>query len=531
MSGAGRVVRSTLVVGVGTALSRVTGFVRLAAIAYAIGFTRLTDTYNLANTTPNIVYELILGGVLTAPLVRVFVDHLEDDDDEATSVVVTLAAAALSAVTVAGVLAAPWIVRLYTLRLEGADAIAQEEVATALLRLFMPQMLFYGLTAVATALLNARRSFAAPAFAPVLNNVVVASLFFALPSLADGDLSLGSVRGDTGLVLLLGLGTTAGIVTMTLALWPALRRAGVRVRPRLDLRHPAVAGLLRLSGWTAGYAVTNQLALWVVLVLANEYAGGVAAYQGAFVFFQLPHGLVAVSLMTTVAPDLATAARRADFDAFRSRFALGLRLLVLVVLPAVGGYLLLARPIVAALLERGAFSGASAEVTGDVLQAFAVGLLPFSVYLYALRAFVVGLRDTRTPFVLNAFENALNVGLALVLEPRLGIHGLALAYGIAYVVASVVALAVLSRRAGSLGLAAVAPTLGRAIIATAALAVAVALVAASVGTDTGSGALTRTIGGVAAGGLTYVIALWALRTPELRRGLVRRARVDVSADV
>lgn len=514
----GRVVRAAALVGLGTTFSRVTGFVRLAAIAYAIGFTRLTDTYNLANTTPNIVFELLLGGVLSAPLVRVFVDHLEDDDEEATSAVVTVAAVALSALTVVGVLAAPWIVRLYTIRVEGADAAAQEEVATALLRLLMPQMFFYGAVALATGLLHARRSFAAPAFAPVLNNLIVAAVFFALPSIANGSggNGLDRVRDDEGLIVLLGLGTTAGVVAMTVALWPALRRAGVRLRPLLAWRHPAVAAVLRLSTWTVGYAAANQAALWVVLILANDHPGGVAAYQGAFVFFQLPHGLFTVSLMTTIAPDLAAAGRRDDFAAYGERFRLGLRLLLAVVVPAAVGYLVLGRPVVSALLERGAFTGASAELAGDVLSAFAIGLVPFSVYLYALRGFVVGLRDTRTPFVINLGENALNVAFALALEPALGIQGLALGYALAYTVAAVGALVVLSRRVGGLGLSQVIPSAGRVALAAGALAGAVLVVGGSVGTDTGSGAVTRTAVGVAAGAVVYLVVLAVLRAPELR---------------
>lgn len=513
--GAGGTVRSTALVGLGTALSRVTGFVRLAALAYAIGFTRLTDTYNLANTTPNIVYELLLGGVLSAPLVRVFVDHLEDEDDEATSAVVTMAAVALTVLTVMGILLAPWIVRLYTLRVEGADAAAQEDVAATLLRFLMPQMLFYGLTALGTALLNARRSFAAPAFAPVVNNLIVAGVFFALPTIAAGTPSLGQVRDDFGLMLLLGLAPTAGIVAMTVALWPALRRAGVRLRPVFSLRHPAVAAVLRLSGWTVGYAATNQAALWTILVLANDQAGGVAAYQGAFVFFQLPHGLFTVSLMTTLGPDLASATRRGDLAAFRERFQFGLRLLILVVLPAVVGYLLLARPVVAALLQRGALSGEATELTGDVLQAFAVGLLPFSVYLYALRGFVVGLRDTRTPFVINAVENVLNIVFALALEPALGVQGLALGYSLAYTVAAVIALVMLGRRVGGLGMRTLTPSVLRMAGAAAALAVAVAVVGSSIGAELGSGAVTRTIVGVAVGATVYAGVLLLLRAPEL----------------
>ena len=163
MSSTERVVRSSVPVAVGTALSRLTGMARLAAMAYALGFDRLADTYNLANTTPNIVYELLLGGVLSATLVPIFVDHREKGDDEATSAVVSMVGLALILLTGIGLIVAPAVVRLYTLRLSDAAAAAQQQVATDLLRMFMPQMFFYGLTAIATALLNAHRKFAAPA--------------------------------------------------------------------------------------------------------------------------------------------------------------------------------------------------------------------------------------------------------------------------------------------------------------------------------------------------------------------------------
>jgi putative peptidoglycan lipid II flippase len=437
--------RSSVPVALGTALSRATGLLRLAALAYALGFSRLTDTYNLANTTPNIVYELLLGGVLSATLVPVFVDNRERDDEEGTSAVISVAAVVLVALTVAGVLAAPVIVRLYTLSLDGPEAAAQEDVAVYLLRLFMPQMFFYGLTALATALLNAHRRFAAPAFTPVLNNVLVTACFLALPHVVGRTRDLNEARDDTGLLLLLGLGTTAGIALMALALLPSLRRAGVRLRFRPDWRNPAVRRVLALSGWTMGYVAANQVALWVVLLLANDTPGGVSAYQGAFMFFQLPHGLIAVSLMTTLAPDLAAAASQDDLATFRSKFFTTLRVASAVILPAAAAYLVLARPIVAFLLERGAFSGRDGDLTADCLVAFAAGLVPFSLYLFALRGFYA-FRDTRTPFFLNCFENGVNIVLALALEPWLGVRGLALAYSAAYTVAAVVALRALERR-------------------------------------------------------------------------------------
>ena len=194
--------RSSVVVAVGTALSRITGFVRIAAIAYALGVTALAGTYSYANETPNIVYELLVGGVLTATLVPVFVRHFEDDDEDAASAVFTVAMLALLVITVVGVLLAPWIVRLYTLRSDGPGLADQRELATVLLRLFMPQMLFYGIVTLATAMLNARRRFAAAAFAPILNNVVVIAVFLLLPRVASDDLTVANVLDDPALVAL-----------------------------------------------------------------------------------------------------------------------------------------------------------------------------------------------------------------------------------------------------------------------------------------------------------------------------------------
>ena len=175
-------------------------------------------------------------------------------------------------------------------------------------------MIFYGIVTLATAMLNARRRFAAAAFAPMLNNLVVIASSSSLPHVADGDLTVRSVADDPSLIVLMGLGTTAGIVVMALALLPALHRAGVRLRFLPALRHAAVRTMLRLSGWTVGYVIANQIALLVVTILANGTAGGPFVYVSAYAFFQLPHGLFAVSFMTTFAPELASAASRGDLD-------------------------------------------------------------------------------------------------------------------------------------------------------------------------------------------------------------------------
>lgn len=533
-AGTRRLLRSSAVVGVGTALSRLTGFGRIAAIAYAVGVTRLAGVYAYSNETPNIFYELLLGGILTATLLPLFVRQLDaDDDDRGTDAVVTVAVVGLLVATALGILLAPWIVRLYTLRVDGPGVDAQRELATSWLRCFMPQIFFYGVTALAGALLNARRRFAAAAFAPVLNNLVVIGLFVALPHVASGPLTVDRVLDDRGLLLLLGLGTTAGIAAMALALGPAVVRAGIRLRPVFAWRHAAVRSLVRLSGWTVGYVVANQVALWVVMVLANGTAGGPFVYMSAYAFFQLPHGLFAVSITTTMQPELARAHADGDREAQRELFARGFRLVTVLMVTAAGLYVGLARPVVTVLLQRGAFDAAASGRVADTLVAFAVGLPAFSLYLYTLRAFYA-MPDTRVPFLVNCVENAVNIGAALVLYAWIGVPGLALAFSVAYALAVLGAVALLDRRLGGLGGHGIGSTLTRSLLAAVAGGAAAWLVAGTLGSSTWSGSL---LGGAVGGVVGLAVAVGALallrvgELDDLRQAFGRgaRRRPDVRA--
>jgi len=511
-------VRSSAVVAVGTMLSRITGFARIAALAYALGVTALAGTYSYANETPNIVYELLLGGVLTATLVPLFVRHNEERDDDAASAIFTVAILALLAVTVVGVLLAPVIVRLYTLNVHAKNLAEQRELATQLLRLFMPQMLFYGIVTLATAMLNARRRFLAAAFAPVLNNLVVIVVFLALPHIADGSLNVQHVVDDTKLVLLMGVGTTAGVIVMAIALLPAMARARVHLRFLPQWRHPAVITMVRLSGWTVGYVMANQVALFVVTVLANGTAGGPFIYVSAYAFFQLPHGLFAVSLMTTFTPEMASAATRDDLASMRAQLSSGLRLIALVIVPASALYIGLGRPIIVTLLQRGAFNGSDAAIVADTLVAFAVGLLPFSWYLFSLRVFYAR-HDTYTPFWINCIENGLNIALAFPLYAWLGVPGLALSFALAYFAASVITLVVLHRRLHGIDGARVTSTLVRTTIAGVVVGIVSWLVAGVIGWDTTIEAVASLAAGTAVGALVYLGLLRLMRVEELDRVL------------
>ncbi len=528
-------VRSSAVVAAGTLLSRLTGLLRVIVLAAVVGQATLADTYNLANTTPNIIYELLLGGVLAATLVPVFVDRIEHRDDRSTSAIFTVSMTALTIFTAVTLLFTPLLARAFAIGSSGAEHAAQIHILTVFIVCFVPQMVFYGFTTLATALLNAHRRFAAAAFAPVLNNVVVIVflIVFAIASSSHHGVSDAiQIRDDLGLLLILGLGTTAGIVAMALVLVPAIMRAGIHLRPVFDWHDSGIRTIVRLSGWTAGYVVTNQIAQLFVLILAKTgTAGNVSAYTYAFTFYVVPYGLLAVSIMTTIMPELARRATANDFRGLRRDFNLGLRYIIILVLPASVLFVVLAQPMLA-IIVRDQFSAHDAAVTADTLQLFALSLVPFSVYLYTMRGFYA-LHDTRTPFMVNAFENGLNIIFAIALFPFLGVQGLAIAWGIAYSVAAIVALLALRRRIPGVPDTASRHTLVRAILGAIALAIVAAPLAGAIGHAGAAHALAATVLATLAGGAAYLLVQVGLRGDELAAliALVRRRAIpagDVS---
>ena len=531
--------RAHVTVAAGTAASRVTGLVRIVVFGAVVGQTALADAYDLANNAPNVVFELLLGGVLAATLVPLVTRHLDAGDDGAIRALLGTAVAAILALTAIGVAAAPLVVRAFTLDPAAAvDADEFRRVATDLTRVLMLQVAGYGLTAVASAVLNARRRFAAAAWAPVLANAVtIAALLGMRADLARRPALADAARGG-GAFPWLALGSTLGIGAMALAVVAAAARAGVRPPlPRPRLSHPAVRDLLRASAWSVAYIATNQVGLVVVKNLADPGSGGVDAYAKAFTIFQLPHGLAAVTIATTAAPELARLAARAGSApadgaaraAFAERFVRAARATAFLALPASLGLLALARPLVAALLERGAFDAAATTATSRALAGLAVGLAGFSVYLLALRGFYSH-GDTRTPFVVNAGQNALNVVLAVALAGRLDVLGLGLAFSGSYLVAAAVALAALSRRHGTPGVGRLAAGVAPMVAAAAAMAVAVRASRELVLGDAGAAgtiAVARTLVGLVVGLLVYGGLALALRVPEAR-ALAASLRAPIS---
>jgi putative peptidoglycan lipid II flippase len=514
----------TAVMASGTVLSRITGLARVLALIYAFGALRLSDIYSLANTAPNILYDLVLGGVLSATLIPVFVDWFGRDDEDgwrAVSAVVTAITAALVVLTALFWLAAPAIIRLYLVLGHSSGGAGQRALGTTLLRLFAPQLFLLGGIAVTTALLSARRQFFAVAYSPIVMNLVTVAAIVAARVVA-GTLEFDAFRRNTLAVLILGLGTTAGYLFQLLAQLPALLRGGWRLRPVWDLHHPAVRTVLRLSLWTFGAVVANQIAFNLILIVAYRRPGDVVAFQTAFQFFQLPHAIFAVSIASVITPELSDRWARGDIDGFRRQVAGGLRLTLAIIVPAAVGYLLLARPAIALFVRHGGVGGSASHLIGTVVAFFAVGLPGFSVYLFFMRGYQA-MQDTRSMFWLYVLENGLTIVLALALYPSLGVGGLALGWVTAYAVAAVAAYAHLRRRTGGLEGRQTARSCVVIGIASAVMAGAVAAIM-RVGNPSSGFMAPRVVVAVTAGAVVYVAVGRLLGLSELRsiRNLRRR---------
>ena len=510
--------KSNLAVATGTASSRITGLLRVMAFSWVIGGTNaLADAYNQANNSPNLIYELALGGVLSSTLVPLFTRLHHENDAEGEVAVRSVAIVVLVALTLIAVLAAPWIFRIYAT--STSDTVDHElylKVGGTLAAFFLVQIFFYGLNALATAQLQARRRFFMAAWAPALSNVVIIATLLLIPRTVEGGIAqIGDVLTNTDLRLTLGLGATVGIAVMALALVPSLVRSDVSLAFRPDFRHPAVRRLRQLSGWALGYVIANQVAIIVVQnLLVKTAEGNSNLYANGYTFFVLPHGLLAMSIATTFLPEMSRAIAEKDRARLIDRTNLGIRLVALFTIPAGFGLFVLRRPIIGLALQHRAYTATDALTASRALAGFALGLGAFSVYLFVLRAFYAH-QDARTPCIINSGENLLNIVLALALYHRYGILGIAASFAIAYVVSAAWALQILSYKVPGFQLRPVFAGMYRIVLASAVMAEAVWAVGRLVGANSGGGALLRVIGGTSVGIVVYLGMLAVLRAPEL----------------
>tara|TARA_B100000123_G_scaffold272275_2_gene254361 strand:+ start:74 stop:1702 length:1629 start_codon:yes stop_codon:yes gene_type:complete len=525
----------------GTVVSRITGIARDIALAAALGFYLVSDAYSLGNSLPTIIYILVVGGALNAVFIPQLVRRMEKDDDGGSAYadrLITLTGSALLALSILAVVAAPWIVNLYT----PADyPQSQYDLAVAFARLCLPQIFFYGAYTMLSQVLNARGTFGAPMFAPIANNVVAITTFVLFIIVAGASAAADGAL-TTGQVLLLGIGTTAGVVVQAAILVPVLGRAGYRWRPRFDWKGQGLGKAAKLAGWTVGLVLVNQITYIVITRLAAQAnvdaaasgatAAGITTYQKAHLVFMLPHSVITISIVTALLPALSRLAHEGKLKEVGEDVAGAMRLVAALVVPIAAMLFVLGSDVSVLLFGYGAATTDQAAVMGDVVSIFMIGLLPFTLFYVLLRGFYA-MEDTRTPFVVTVIFSVIMLALVLSLFAFLTdlgvtsaggpqIAGIALGYVLAYWCGFVVLWWWLAHRLGSLQSGATMWVLLRLLIA-GGVAVLVAGVTRTAtldllisdGLNTQLTSLVLIMAAVIVGGPTFFFAAWLLRVREV----------------
>ncbi|WP_030163294.1 murein biosynthesis integral membrane protein MurJ [Spirillospora albida] len=527
--GASGLLRSGALMAVGTLASRITGFLRTAMLVAALGVGALGDVYNTANVVPFIVYDLLLGGVLTAVVVPMIVRARESDPQYGARYeqrLFTLAVLGLALITAAAMALGPVFISIY------ADAWRDEQrdLAVLLTRLFAVQIFFLGVSAFSGAILNTRKRFAAPMWAPVLNNIVICCTAAAFLLVASGTVTPESITD--GEIALLAGGTIGGMALQTLALWPSLRGSGFRWRPRLDFRKGELGTIGRMGAWTLAYVLITQIGFAVTTRLANSAgklgreAGlgdvGYSPYTNAYQLFQLPYAIIGVSVITALLPRMSEHAAAGRMREVRDDFSSGLRLCSVIILPAAALMAALADEITIVLFAHGQTSVADALVIADVLRMFAIALVPFAAYQLMLRVFY-SMQDTRTPAFVSVAVVATGIAMTVtayhVLPTDKIIVGIAGGFALAQTVGALVGWAILRRRLGGMDGRRVALTYLKLIVALwPLLGFAYAthmIVDATLGRGMLPGMVALAVGS-AGGGILYLVFTRLLRVGEVQ---------------
>jgi murein biosynthesis integral membrane protein MurJ len=538
----------------GTLASRVTGLVRTLIQAYALGGFALADAYNVANSLPNAVYNLMLGGILTSVIVPLLVSAAvrgqgaADADGRPAGAAVagaadaggrpaeapraydqrmfTLITMALLAITVTATLASRPIVDLYSGSVSGAEL----HLMVVFAYFFIPQIFFYGVSSLAGAILNSRGSFAAPMWTPVINNVVVSGVLLGFVAVAGFGVNPATIT--SGEIRLLGIGTTLGVAAQTVALLPSLRRVGFHWRPRFDFRRIEIAEIWHMAGWMFAYIGTTQVSLFVTTRVANEasvlaaqahvgYGAGFTPYAYAWQLFQMPYAVVGISVITALLPRMSAHAGARQSDLVKADFSTGVRLASVLVVPSAFVLAVLGPALAEVFLAHGATSVASARYMGEVFAVLCLGLVPYTIFQLQLRVFYAS-HDSRTPALIGVVAMLVNVAtcyLALaLLPPGLIVAGLGVAFGLGNVAGSALAWLVLRRRLHGLAGRQIGASLLR--MHAAAIPAAVLALAITVGADRalGEGRASSLVSAAVAGTcalLAYVALAYFFRVREL----------------
>ena len=466
--------RASGIMAIGTIFSRITGFVRALLAVAVLGTALLADTFNVANTMPNILYNLLVGGALTAIFVPQLVRSFEDQDGGhgfASRLVTTISMILLVLVAV-GVLFAPALVRLYAPEFSTPGFETEQEIAVAFTRYCLPQIFFLGLFTMLGQVANARGSFAPLMWAPIANNLVVIVVFAAV-LITERSLALGTITDLQ--VQILGWGTTLGVVVQALILIPVVKRSGIHLRPMFGLQ--GLGKSFGLAGWTLIYVLISQLGYLVTVNVATSAAVrsaqagvttgvGFTPFTSAYYIMLLPYSIVTISIVTALLPHLSRLAIAKDVEEVRKQLIRAIRMVAVVTVPSAVA-LLLFGPLMTETLYLG-ISLEDARYIGFVLSALSVGLVAFSINLILIRGFNA-FEDTKTQVLSILIINIISVGLSYLFLETLDSYwvtvGLGVAFSVSYIVGLFITISLLKKHIGRLQVADFAAQHGLLLIA------------------------------------------------------------------
>ena len=432
-------IKSSAFMALGTLLSRITGLVRGLLTVAVLGTALLGDTYNVGNTTPNIIYNLLIGGALTAVFVPQIVRSFRDSDGGSAFVskLVSLIGTLIFVVTALAMIAAPLLVSLYAPTFEGRA----RDITIAFTLYCLPQILFYGLFGILGQVTNAKERFGPMMWSPIANNLAVILLFGYFLTVVD-DLSVGTITDQQ--VLILGVGTTLGIAIQSLLLLPYIKGSGLTLKLSFDWRNSGLGKSLRLGSWTLLSVLASQIGFLITVNLATrsglsainsgiEYGAGYTPYANAYLILMLPHSIATISIVTAILPKLSQYVIDKKVDAFSLDISHALRLVAIISVPAAFVFFAFGT-----LIGKSLFFGvdeASAEFLGKVLAGFAFGAIPLSMNLVGIRA-LNAFENTKYQFVSTLITNLVAIALSLIaftaLKPEEVVIGLAVAFALSY---------------------------------------------------------------------------------------------------
>ena len=454
--------RASSVMALGTIISRVTGFFRAIITVAVLGTALLADTFNVANTMPNILYNLLVGGALTAVFVPQLVRSFSDEDGGhgfASRLVTTISGILLALVAI-GIVFAPLLVRLYAPEFSATGFEREQAIAIAFTRYCLPQIFFLGLFTMLGQVANARGSFAPLMWAPIANNLVVIAIFGGVLILQQ-NITISNISDFQ--IQLLGLGATVGVVIQALILIPVVRRSGIRLRPIFGVK--GLGKSFSLASWTLIYVLISQLGYLVTVNIATAAAvrsaqAGIATgvgftpYTSAYYIMLLPYSIVTISIITALLPHLSQLAIEKKVEDVRLQLIRAIKMVGVVTIPSAVA-LIFFGPLITEVLYVG-ISLDDSRYIGYVLSALGLGLIPFSINLILVRGFNA-FEDTKTQVVSIFIINVISVLLSYIflwnLDSDVVTVGLGIAFSISYIIGLSITLNLIKKHVGSLRIA------------------------------------------------------------------------------